>query len=476
MHLQPGMFAGFESCISISLLPAIIVNFVNIDHEILFMILYPLLFALTPLTIYLVCKKYLDPVYAFLASSFFMLQFFFLQLVMNARTSVAIFFIALTFYVLCLDNLEDYYKKLLVIVFLFSCIISHYTSAYILCGILFCAILVQIIIKKILNIDYKNYLLSPLLVLLVGVFTFLWHIEVNKSTFGTGVSFINNMFDNFFVYGQDMKSMPVQNIMASGVKYTTGEIIKYGITWVTFVLIGIGVCFLSLKYIIMLNKSGFFNNLILFINDVDIIYIILSIVSCFLLVITILLPLLSVGYGIERLYQLVLIFLSLAFIIGGMVVSKILNINSIFLLTFVIVIYGCSVTGVTDQVLGNHDNVVLNSIGPSYNLFYVNDHDSFAGKWLRNNYDAQIPVTALDGMGQLILVSQGGFNRYEIYTNTLETIQYINSYIYLRSYNVNTQSVAIGGLSVLKMPNYYEIVSKENIVYSSKESMILLSY
>ncbi|HDI52175.1 MAG TPA: hypothetical protein ENF45_06055 [Bacteroidetes bacterium] len=151
--LQNGYWETFannplDACLSISILPTIYQLFVNINPQYLYKVLYPFLFSFSPLVVFIISRKYLGSFYGFLASSVFMLDqanFFSWGCV---RTYVAIFFFILAIMVLFNDSLRELDKKLLFIIFAISCIVSHYSSAYIfLFLLLFTWIGAQIIAK-----------------------------------------------------------------------------------------------------------------------------------------------------------------------------------------------------------------------------------------------------------------------------------------------------------------------------------------
>jgi uncharacterized membrane protein len=67
----------FNTCLGISLLPTIYQSLLNTSPEFLFKILYSLLFSISPLVIFIISKKYVGELYAFLASLFFILYIYF---------------------------------------------------------------------------------------------------------------------------------------------------------------------------------------------------------------------------------------------------------------------------------------------------------------------------------------------------------------------------------------------------------------
>ena len=120
-----------DACLSISLLPTTYQSILDMRPEFLYKILYSLLFSISPIVVFIISKKYIGNVYAFLASFFFMSQTIFLWTASNARTNAAILFFSLVIMVLFSSDISGFSKKLFFIIFTISCIFSHYATTYI---------------------------------------------------------------------------------------------------------------------------------------------------------------------------------------------------------------------------------------------------------------------------------------------------------------------------------------------------------
>jgi len=123
--------SSLDACFSISLLPTIYQLISNLPSEILFKILYSLIYSISPLVIYIISKKYVGELCGFLASCFFMFQVIFLFTASHARANLAILFFALAMLALFSDKIEPVKKRILFIVFMASCTVSHYSTTYI---------------------------------------------------------------------------------------------------------------------------------------------------------------------------------------------------------------------------------------------------------------------------------------------------------------------------------------------------------
>ena len=108
-----------DACLSVSLLPAIFQSILNVNaQEYLFKGVYVSACSFGPLAIYVISKKYIGELYAFLASFFIMSQHSFLNVAGNPRTTLAIFFIALAVMVFFNDKIDPLKRRTVFIVFL----------------------------------------------------------------------------------------------------------------------------------------------------------------------------------------------------------------------------------------------------------------------------------------------------------------------------------------------------------------------
>ena len=214
-----------DSCLSISILPTIYESFLRINTEYLFKLLYPLLFSISPLVVYLIAKKYLNSFYSFLAAIFFISQFYFINAELSPRTVMAILFFALAFLVLFTNELNTNNKYVLFIILAAACIVSHYATTYIFFVILVLTWILMIILPKILNRSRKSNTVIPqnthgnnknsrpliwshskqfltfVPVAIIFIMLFIWYGVVTGPAFNSGVGFISQTFNslqNFF--------------------------------------------------------------------------------------------------------------------------------------------------------------------------------------------------------------------------------------------------------------------------------------
>ena len=314
--------SSIDACLSISLLPTIYQRILNLPSEFLFKILYSLIYSISPLVIYVISKKYVGESYGFLASFFFMSQGLFLTISANPRTSIAILFFALAMMVLFSDKVDPLKKRILFIVFIVSCMVSHYSTTYIFFIVMLGAFVGMEILSK--KFTFKK-IISLTIVILFFSMIFFWYSQVTETAFESGVSFIETTFNNlnnFFV--EESRTPQFEQLAGKGL--STVSKANWVVTWCTFIYIGIGVLTMLKRYKEMVSIANVNQKKHDFLKSkFELEYLAIALMCAGLLVIIIVVPYLSVGYDIWRLYALVLTILSVCFIIGGITLSHFLS-------------------------------------------------------------------------------------------------------------------------------------------------------
>jgi len=122
----------YNSVLSVTLIPPMISILAKIDLTYVFKAVYPLLFAFVPVVLYAVFKRLVDKKIAFLSAFFVISSFtFFIELTQLARQEMAELFFVLVLLVIVSEKIKGSVKTLLLLVFSFSLIVSHYGLALI---------------------------------------------------------------------------------------------------------------------------------------------------------------------------------------------------------------------------------------------------------------------------------------------------------------------------------------------------------
>ena len=316
LHWRVVRQSSLDACLSISLLPVIYHSLLDISPEFLFKIFYSLLFSISPLIVYALSKRYIGGLYSFLASCFFMFQQYFLFAEFYPRTLTAVLFFALAMLVLFNDKIDALKKKMLFILFMASCVVSHYSTTYIFFFIMLIAFIGMEILLKKYTVKKVISLTSVFIFFTLIVF---WYSHVTITAFNAGVNFIKDTFinlNNFFIEeskSEGMSSMLGEGILKKGIPHK----IEFVFTWLTFVFIGIGIITLIRRYKQMLFPELNFKKADFLREKFEVTYAMIAIACAGLLVAMVVLPFVSTGYGMIRLYAVATTILSLFFVIGG---------------------------------------------------------------------------------------------------------------------------------------------------------------
>ena len=460
-----------DACLASTILPSIYQSFLDINGEYISKTIYAIIYSFAPLAVYIISKKYIGELYAFLASFYFIFPRL-MRTPLSERTDVAVFFFALAIMVLLHDKIDPLKKRILFIVFMVSCIVSHYSTTYIFFFIVLGTFLGMEILSK--KYTFKK-VISLTIVLLFFAFVFFWYSQVTETAFNAGVGFIETTLKDlqkFFI----LESRGVGEALLGGGIMQKGipQKIEFIFTWITFAFIAIGVSTMIKKYKEMVtipgvelnhSKPNFLK------NKFEIEYLVMVLVCSALLVIMVALPFIAKGYSMQRLYSQVLVILSICFVMGGITILKIFSflkkallkkpilrkksftkrshylrnnekngseVRAYFIILLVLIPYFFCVTGVMYNMFDVPRQITLNSEGAQYDTMYVHDQESYGAKWLANHAEQKNIRIYTDFVGDKRLISQAGFSHRVIDRWTLmdERDRKIKGYIYLRYYNV----------------------------------------
>jgi len=97
------------------------------------------------------------------------------------------------------------------------------------------------------------------------------------------------------------------------------------------------------------------------------------------------LPYVSIGYSMTRTYSQMVMILSPFFVIGGIMVAKLLHVKRVSLLILLAFtpFFMCN-TGTMYQIFDVPRNITLNSEGWSYDIMFIHDCEVYATRWLED--------------------------------------------------------------------------------------------
>jgi uncharacterized membrane protein len=469
-----------DACLSISLLPTVYTSLLGLNPEFVFKIFSPLLFSIAPVVVYLIAKKYVDPIYAFLASVFFMSQTNFIVAGSIARTSLAILFISLIILALFSDEIDRFNKGFLIISFILGCIFSHYSSAY----ILFIVISVTFIITYMLSIRYKitrNLYFYFIIVFFCALY--LWYSMVVEGPFTQAVQFIGQII----VFGSSHYAPELGQLAGQNLSLPFISATNLYIKLLTFFFIGYGVLFGMILWLKQ-NKKLPVNHAEHNIVNLDIEFIILGLISGFILFLTVILPFISVGYDINRIFLLISVVLATYFIIGGIVLVEQLNffaqkifrkpmmlkiLSPVPIISLIVIINFLFSMSIPHQLVGDDTSVFFNSQGDLYNRMFIHDQDVSGAIWIKEYREKEWDIYS-DVYSEKVLQSQAGFPETkripEISAGQLFESEYLFT-IYYNNINmriINEWDIQKPDLS----PQYDQMINDLNKIYTNYGSVI----
>jgi uncharacterized membrane protein len=471
MDLLPSPYRSYDVALSINILPAvyqILSKFPNPEY--FFKGFYVIIFSFAPLAIYKISKKYIDKKYAFLASFLFMSQYFFMKTAASPRTNLAVFFVALFVMVLFDDKIGSLQTKIISFFFLLAIILSHYTTAY----LFFILIAFVFILSKIFSqkIDFTGSKISLIFVILCFTLLFFWYGQATQNAFTEGINFIGNTIsglNNFFL--DDLRDDSTLKFVGIGFTNPILQGIYLLLTWIVFISMGAGVLISFLKYKEYISLSHFNKKFNLY-NKIDIDFALMSLIACFFLASSVLMPYISKGYDLERLYLFSTVFLSFFFILGIFEISELLKLKSKkhIIILLILIPFSLYNTGAMYEIMGHETDISLVSSGMRFDQAYVSDAEIQNALWISNNINNTIRTTSVSN--KLLLISQGLIYPTKIDTyaitegkTTIKDFVFISNFDLKYGINVNDTYIPI--------ENYSPLFNKSNI-YDSGLSLVYI--
>jgi uncharacterized membrane protein len=493
-NLNPGSL--LSASISISIVPALFEQFLRIDPQILFKILYPLLFSVVPLIIYTIGKKYVHELLAIFAACLFMFEHIFITTSANSRTSLAIFFFAFAVLVLCNKEVSNIKKYAMLMLFIAGSVFSHYTTSLIFFGIILLVYGMDTVISRFEHHKEIQTINLPLIIFFISA-VFFWYGQVYNLS-ATGIRFIFFRLDIF----NDLLEKDVGKYIGPALKMSSSLWYFTKFTQVlVFVLIGMGVLFAIYSWFqkeIQGNKPAYpvpIHRTLFF----------MGFVGLGMLALIIFAPFLFFGYDTGRTLELILVVLPVFLVIGA---CNCFNLvfdpgNSFFLpkrllrkiqpliqygknnqkkivavfLLFLLVPHLWLATGITYQLDGVKNSVILNSPKDfklmDFGYAYVFDQDAMALQWIKVHVNDKQRIIS-DGFGDSKIGSQ--VNRLRRYPTTIMDLserQLMAESVYISFINEYYGTFRNSDWNEVNITTYGAALNQKNKVYSDGAALFI---
>jgi uncharacterized membrane protein len=438
---------AYNACISVSILPTILSTFIKINNQYIFKLIITMIFSLIPLVVYLFFKKFTHEILAYIAAFFFISQPTFIKWApISIRQEIALLFFALTLLVLFNENFNQTLKNSLFIIFGFSMVVSHYTTTYLAILLFVFSYLIYLVLRKTKDkkpflIIYKKLNLKEkveksankvnsfngIAIAILIIFTFLWSSILPTSS--------NNLVDFAYQTIKNMNKIFAEALSETGSINTQWNIFYYRSKDPTLLLrnyIKDATLEYQDKYHLSLYPRKTYENyqsivkhakgarpetapvpkLFIFINLIRKLikffiivgvlwllftkskkgtnnteYIIMTLFGLLLLGILSILPLTPIFYEFGRLYQQMLVILSLPAVFGGLLIFKFFkkNYRLLFIVMIFILYYAYRSGLIPYNIVGTEVSMQLHNFGGVYEELYVHETEVKSSEWLFNN-------------------------------------------------------------------------------------------
>jgi uncharacterized membrane protein len=524
---------AYNGCLSITILPTIMSSFLKINDQIILKLINPLIFSLVPVVTFLFLKRYFQRSMIFIAVFFLIAQpIFSIEMPMEGRQSVALLFFTLSILMLFDNHISLPIKRALFIFFGSAMVVSHYSTSYIAVAF-FVLVCITVYFYKIYikhnarevgvkreennGFNLRGYMVLSLVLFSIVWYSLLTNISGNivdvvsgtvknidnifkddmrqeGTTLTSGfdiffkqkdsrpllkdyvkkrtIEYANNPINNLYSYNDynsynaqinnsDSLSLGINRNLAK-IIYILSEAIKKAVK--LFISIGVLCLFFRFKKEIM-----------------DIEYKILCFIALSFVYLMIILPYISTGYSVERLYIQLLPILLIPLLLGGsFIFNKVADKKfDIFIMLSIFIFFYLFSSGFIPQFIGGTGAVSnLNNFGKLYDTFYTHRTEVRSAEWISENIDKKNLIYA-DIYAHRKLLAFGNVSNLiaeDILPSTIDK----NAYVYLDYRNSVERKASIqysmtsagGGVDIsYNFPNEFLDGNKDKI-YNNGSSEI----
>jgi len=433
-------YARFNSMISITILPTIFSNLLNINATWTLKIIYPLIFLFVPLCLYQLWQTFIGKKRAFTAAFFLMAQLtFYTEILGLAREMVAELFFALLLFVLLNNKMKPFSRELCFIVFGTGLILSHYSMSYIFLFYISLVLIFLFIAKR------PSATISLSMIMLFFGIMFSWYIFTSSSgAFTSLLNFGGNVYSDLGAFfniesrgsgvmsGLGLKSAPT-------IWNTASRIFAYATEFL--ILVGF-ILFITRRTTLRAHSQATFSRE----------YMALSSVNIVLLALLILVPGLALTLRIERFYHILLFVLAPFCVLGveelvALVSKSKIELKTLILLLAILVPYFLFQTNFIYVVVGNPcESVPLSKYQiDRYRLFtsygYVDEQSIFGAQWMSQHLNMDATPIGADVISPTWIFTSSCMYRGNVDMLSNSTVIGSRETVYLNSYNVIDRSI-----------------------------------
>lgn len=507
---------AYNACLSITILPTLFHYFTKVENAFVFKILFQCMFAFTSIIIYSLAKKFANCLTAFLSTFFFMSTLdFFRELPALVRQETAYIFFGLILLTLFSKQIVPLQKKILFVIFSFSIVLSHYSTAYILIALFgfacICLTIHKKVCKQFFHVLTEDFTLKPLPVILFITFAYIW-LGIITNTSGNAINaFIQtgtnithseqrtlntSIFDQLFSPSEENPQVLLaQEINDASTKYKKNNLIYYPKsaykgytpTIIKNDILPLHVSVLTNNIINFVGSSavrimklfiilGFIAIIILFRKRFfSAEYTILSIGFAIALILITSVPVISLFYPLGRLDQQAFFLVAAPSILAVSWLLRFIPYRiKMILIAVLFITYSLFTNTFISQLTGGQDpEVFLNNSGRYYNEVYLHSSEVASIQWLSTNNKENLSVFADVGSTEKMT----GYDGQKSTTTIIDVFPSLidkNGLVY-SNYANTLHGIGITSLKDTRMefnfPNEF-LNNNKNLIYSNYDTQI----
>ncbi len=423
---------AYNACLSITILPTMIWHWTRVADPYVYKVFFQLLFALCPVLVYRLATRVSSKTVALLGTIYFIsFVTFFQDMPMLNRQEMAFLFLAGALLIMFNNRLPVRSRQLWLIVLAVGMIWSHYSTTYMTIGVLVLAWLARLVFQRVKKAPApRGQVLGAATISVIVVAAFVWTAPLTHTQTGvwqTVSAAVNSLRGGPGAKSSDTSSSlllggqptPAQRLAsyqhstlqataaarAAGAYYDTASSPQYAATAAAVPPLPLTSLGRALSGI-GLNVSGFNSavrqasakalqlliglGLLAFLFarrkrvDANPEFYFLAVANLVVVFLQVILPVLSVDYGVLRSFQQSLMILDVFLVVGSLsLIPRISERRRIFFAGLLALGFFASSTGIITQVLGGYEaQLHLNNSGMYYDNFYDHPEEIAGMAWL----------------------------------------------------------------------------------------------
>lgn len=458
----------YNACMSITILPMVYHVLSGLGGEYVFKLFMAFIGSSLPLLVYLVAKKYLSSKYAFLAALLFIFQLFFINILGAVRQEIAVMFFFLTVMAIFDLDLDERFRKFLIVLFIFATLISHYSTAYVAFVLIMPLLLYpffrSLIVERKLNLTNFDIIIISLILIAI------WYFLVAKVQFASGAQVLTKTVEVTASRGVGSALVGTRGAYVLGI---LGVVIKslpnmvsviaHDLIFAT-ILLGLVELVRRFRYYHEKFKTEFLMGIVL---------------SLGLLVLFVALPYISIAYDAARLFFQLIVFLAPVFVLGGVFIARIIKRpkKDVYILLILLLFLFTCVTYLQYSMLGDPYSAYYEEDGRVRQGNYVFESEVVSANWISQNRVDNITIYSDGREVARFLTAYGpnidGENINGSYFGWNKTVDL--GYIYLGYANIHNHKIIDMGDDFIRVDvaHYQHLLTGKSTIYDNGGSRIL---